>query len=217
MLAVDSTVIFKSLLVNMHDFKKNSYGISLMEKSGFKRDTITILFVFLHQFQIKATQITKTYCNFSKPPSLIYQSLNFYCTFQEHLGQKVQQDWKKEKGRSWGGRHKELPPSLPHILKLPHSTTSITIRSHCIWELSCHVKIGNCKWSPRSLCVCACSCVCLEPDLVSQSICQSKQFSLRCLMQAQSDEKWQRQTDAHCYYKDFFFLVMHTDQKRTEN
>lgn len=37
MLAVDSTVIFKSLLVNMHDFKKNSYGISLMEKSGFKR------------------------------------------------------------------------------------------------------------------------------------------------------------------------------------
>lgn len=36
-------------------------------------------------------------------------------------------------------------------------------------------------------------------------------------MQAQSDEKWQRQTDAHCYYKDFFFLVMHTDQKRIEN
>lgn len=155
--------------------KTPSWDFSLM-MSGFRRDTITILFVFIYQFQIKAMQITKTYCNFPKPPLLIYQShRTSIAPFMSTL--------RKSPARQEGGeRRKEdvveansLLLLFPHILRLPHSTTTITTETHCIWGLSCHVKILKCEWSPRRLSVCARSvCVFGAKILsVSPSVSQS--------------------------------------------
>lgn len=90
--------------------------------------------------------------------------------------------WAKSPARQEGGERKEECEeassqkassfSFPHILRLPHSTTTITTETHCIWDLSCHIKILKCEWSPRSLSVCACSCV-WSQDLVSPSVSQS--------------------------------------------
>lgn len=153
--------------------KKPSWDFS-HGKSGFRRDTITILFVFIHQFQIKAMQITKTYCNFPKPPSLIYQShWTSIAPFMNTLSKKSSKTGRRRKKRRvWGSKQ----PKSFLLLFPPHLKTSSLYNHHHHWNslyLGPQLPYKNIEmWMEPTESVCACSCV-WSQDLVSPSVSQS--------------------------------------------
>lgn len=175
MLAVDSTAILNFLLVNMHDFKKLLWDfphgkVRIEERHHYSN--VCVPSPIPNQSHADHKDLLQFF-----QASIINLPLNFHCTFQEHLGQKVQQDWKKENGRSWGRKQRASSFSPPHL-----KTSSLYNQHHHLNSLYLGPQLPRknreLQVEPKEpVCVCACSCVCV----FGARSCQSVHLSVKAI------------------------------------